>query len=75
MWNGVRRNLDMLVTIDLKGGRAQEQGVVFVENDGTVVRDITAYYSAGGGREGAAAAGPEGATARFAADLQAGRHR
>lgn len=65
MWNGVRRNLDMLMTIDLKGGRAQEQGVVFVENDGTVVRDITAYYSAGAGPEGAAAAGPEGATARF----------
>jgi hypothetical protein len=47
MWNGVRKNLDMLLTLDLAGGNAQEQGTVSVQPDGTVVRDITAYYSPG----------------------------
>jgi hypothetical protein len=66
MWNGVRKNLDMLLALDLKGGRVQEQGVVFVEPDGTVVRDITAYYSEGVRRMGdTQAVGPQGATARF----------
>ena len=26
VWNGVHKNLDMLLTMDLKSGRAQEQG-------------------------------------------------
>jgi hypothetical protein len=66
MWNGVRKNLDMLLALDLTGGRTQEQGVVFVEPDGTVVRDITAYYSEGVRRMGdTQAVGPEGATAKF----------
>lgn len=66
MWNGVHRNLDMLVALDLKGGRSQEQGILFVESDGTVVRDITAYHSEGV-RTGADArtVGPEGASAKF----------
>ena len=37
----------MLLALDLNGGRVQEQGTVYVESDGTVVRDITAYYSEG----------------------------
>ena len=66
MWNGVHKNLDMLLALDLKGGRVQEQGVVFVEPDGTVVRDITAYYSEGVRRMGdTQAVGPQGATAKF----------
>jgi len=66
MWNGVRKNLDMLLALDLEGGRVQEQGVVFVEPDGTVVRDITAYYSEGVRRMGhTQAVGPEGDTAKF----------
>jgi hypothetical protein len=47
MWNGVRRNLDMLLTLDLAGGLSQEQGSMAIAPDGTVVRDITAYYSPG----------------------------
>lgn len=66
MWNGVHKNLDMLLTLDLKGGRVQEQGVVFVESDGTVVRDITAYYSEGVRTMGdTRPVGPQGATAKF----------
>lgn len=66
MWNGVRKNLDMLLALDLEGGRIQEQGAVFVEPDGTVVRDITAYYSEGVRRMGdTQTVGPEGATAKF----------
>jgi hypothetical protein len=66
MWNGVRRNLDMLLSLDLEGGRVQEQGTVSIAPDGTVVRDITAYYSEGVGMiTTGRRAGPEGATARF----------
>lgn len=66
MWNGVHKNLDMLLALDLKGGRSQEQGVVFIESDGTVVRDITAYYSEGVRTMGSTQpVGPEGATAKF----------
>jgi hypothetical protein len=66
MWNGVHRNLDMLITLDLDGGRAQEQGTVFVSPEGTVVRDITAYYSEGVGMiTTGRRAGPEGGSAHF----------
>ena len=41
MWNGARKDLDMLVALDLNGGRAQEQGRLYVDRDGTVVREIT----------------------------------
>lgn len=67
MWNGVNKNLDMLVMLDLAGGRVQEQGTVFVGPDGTVVRDMIAVYS-----EGArlppdfdSVAGPKGSKAHF----------
>lgn len=65
MWNGKRRNFDMLLTLDLHGGRAQEQGTMSVAADGLVLRDITAYYSEGAGPPGAKPAGPEGAERRF----------
>jgi hypothetical protein len=67
MWNGVRKNLDMLVAMDLQRGLVQERGVVSVAPDGTVVRDITASYSEGAPLppRGQTSAGPAGATVRF----------
>jgi hypothetical protein len=66
MWNGVHRNLDMLLSLDLEGGRVQEQGTVSITPDGTVVRDITAYYSEGAGMVTTGRrAGPDGGVARF----------
>ncbi len=65
MWNGVRKNLDMLLAMDMDRGLVQEQGVVSVERDGTVVREITASYSEGSQPSGKPPAGPEGAKARF----------
>jgi hypothetical protein len=47
VWNGVRRNLDMLLSLDLNGGRIQEQGTISIAPDGTVTREVTAYYSEG----------------------------
>jgi hypothetical protein len=64
-WNGVRKNPDMLLSLDLSGGRVQEQGIAFVAADGTVVREITAIYSEGAQPIGQPKAGPAGATARF----------
>lgn len=53
-------------SLDLDGGRAQEQGAVSIAPDGTVLRDITAYYSEGVGMiTTGRRAGPEGGTARF----------
>lgn len=65
VWNGVHRNLDMLLSMDLEHGLVQEQGTVFVEPDGTVVREITASYSEGTHPMGQPAPGPGGATGRF----------
>jgi len=47
VWNGVKKKLDMLITVDLQNGLVQEQGTLFVEKDGTVVREITAIASDG----------------------------
>jgi hypothetical protein len=52
MWNGARKNLDMLLAVDLKGGGAQEQGTLSIQPDGTAVREITLI-------------GPSGSTGRF----------
>ncbi len=55
VWNPLRKNLDMLLTLDLEGGgRMQEQGTVSIGADGTVVREITAYSAgvAGSGSTG-----------------------
>jgi hypothetical protein len=65
VWNGVRRNLDMLLSLDLHGGRTQEQGIVSIDADGRVVREITAIYSEGARPIGQPPAPPQGATARF----------
>jgi hypothetical protein len=70
-WNGVRKNLDMLLALDLDGGRVQEQGVVSIEADGTVVRHITAFYSEGEQPIGQPVAGAGGAKARFRQTFQA----
>jgi hypothetical protein len=65
LWNGVHKNLDMLVAIDLHYGLAQEQGTLTAAADGTLTRDITAVFSAGVQPLGMAVAGPEGTTAHF----------
>ena len=65
MWNGTRGDLDMLVALDMNGGRMQEQGTMHAETDGSVVRDITAVYAAGVALAGGGQAGPKGATAHF----------
>jgi len=65
VWNGIHRNLDMLLSMDLDGGLVQEQGTVHVEPDGTVVREITATYSEGSNPIGGSRVGPAGATAGF----------
>jgi hypothetical protein len=65
MWNGVHKNLDMLVALDLNGGRAQEQGTLILEPDGTVVREHFAYLSEGVGREDGSVVGPGGASLKF----------
>ena len=65
VWNGVHKNLDMLFSMDLRSGRVQEQGTMAVGNDGTLVRDINAIYSAGVSPLGGKPAGPDGATGHF----------
>lgn len=77
LWNGVHRNLDMLLSMDLDGGGlVQEQGTLHAEPDGTVVRDITATYSEGSHPIGKSTVGPAGATARFRQTFKAdGRDR
>jgi hypothetical protein len=70
MWNGVQKNLDVLIALDLEGGRIQEKGVVQLQPDGTVVREITASYSEGVRPMGMPVAGAAGATARFRQTFQ-----
>ncbi len=65
MWNGVHKNLDMLFAMDLKSGRVQEQGTLSVAPDGSLIRDITAVYSAGIQSISGQAVGAAGATAHF----------
>jgi hypothetical protein len=65
VWNGVQRNLDMLLALDLEGGLLSERGVMSVESYGLVVRDMTAFYSEGTRPIGKKVVGPQGSTARF----------
>ena len=65
VWNGVNKNLDMLVAMDLQSGRAQEQGTFSVSADGTVVRDIKGVFSEGVRPMGAPEVGAQGATEHF----------
>lgn len=66
MWNGVSKKLDMLLMLDLSArAGVQERGTLSVGPDGTIVRDITASYSAGVTAPGGAKAGPDGATVIF----------
>jgi hypothetical protein len=65
MWNGVHKHLDMLVALDPHGGRAQEQGRMYKQEDGVVVREIAAYYSEGARTPDGAVVGARGASARF----------
>lgn len=65
MWNGVHRNLDMLLAVDLRKGLAEELGTLNVKPDGTVVREITAYFSEGVQPLGEAKVGPKGKAVHF----------
>ncbi len=68
VWNGVSKQLDFLIVLEPDSGNlVQEQGTVHVESDGTVVREITAFYSEGNAvpPKWDTAAGPEGASAQF----------
>ena len=65
VWNGIHKNLDMLMTLDLDTGRVQEQGTLSMATDSTAVRDIQATYAEGAGPMGGTPAGAAGATARF----------
>ena len=64
-WDGVHKNLAVLLSVDLQYGLAEEQGTLSVEADGTLVRDITAVYSEGVKPIGRASVGPDGATDHF----------
>ena len=59
------QNLDMLVVIDLKSGRAQEQGTFALAPDGTIVREITGVYSEGVTPIGEAQVGADGISKHF----------
>jgi hypothetical protein len=65
VWNGVHKNLDVLVTLDLQSGRAQEQGTFSVAPDGTIVREITGVFSEGVTPIGEAKVGAEGMSKHF----------
>lgn len=48
VWNGARRDLDMLFVLDpLEGGGPQEAGRVSIDDDGTVVRHVTVTGASG----------------------------
>ncbi len=42
VWNAARKNLDMLFALGMDGSGLQEQGSMFVDKDGSIVREITA---------------------------------
>ncbi len=68
VWNGVHKNLDFLLVLDPTPGHlVQEQGTMHLEPDGTVVREITAFYSEGNPAppNWDQPAGVEGATGQF----------
>jgi hypothetical protein len=47
LWNGVRGNLDLLLSLDPARGRVQERGIMRAEADGMLVREIIGTYSSG----------------------------
>jgi hypothetical protein len=64
-WNGVRKSLDMLLTVDLQYGLAEETGTFAVQPDGSVVRDITTTFAEGTAPLGEPPVGPAGETSHF----------
>ncbi|MBL8779568.1 MAG: hypothetical protein JNL06_01380 [Alphaproteobacteria bacterium] len=66
MWNGVAKNLDMLLMLDLTARAAvQERGTLSVASDGALVREISASYSEGATPIGGQRAGADGTTMHF----------
>ena len=62
MWNGVHRNLDALIAMDMEHGLVQESGTMTIV-DGAAIRESVATYSQGVSA-GGPLAGPAGATNR-----------
>ena len=52
VWNALNDNLDMLFSVDLNGGKVQEQGTLSIKDDGTLVREINAVYPGPNGAGG-----------------------
>lgn len=65
VWNSVHKRFDMLVAIGMNGPGFEEQGSLSVEGDGTVVREITAFFPQGTPGMGQSAPSPSSGTARF----------
>jgi hypothetical protein len=66
MWNGVAKNLDMLLMLDLsERASVQERGTLSLAPDGTLVREINASYSEGATPIGGQKAGANGTTVHF----------
>lgn len=65
VWNGVHKNLDMLLAMDLHSGRAAEEGTFSLADDGTVVREINGIFSEGVQPIGGSPAGPAGTIEHF----------
>ena len=65
VWNSVHKKFDMLVATGMNGPGFQEQGSLSVEPDGTVVREITAYFPAGVLGMGMSAESSKTGTAKF----------
>lgn len=61
LWNGVRGDLDMLLNLDPVGGKVNERGRVWVDQDGVVIRDVIATYAPGVGGPDGKKVGPGGA--------------
>lgn len=65
VWNSVHKKFDMLVATGLNGPGFEEQGSLSIEPDGTVVREITAFFPEGTLGMGQSAATPTSGTAKF----------
>ena len=65
MWNGVTKNLAMLLAMDLQSGHAAEQGTFSISADGTAVRDLKGVFSEGTQPIGESPVGPNIAIEHF----------
>ena len=64
-WNGITDKLDMLLVVDLRYGRALEEGTFSVQRDGSFVRDIKTAFGEGTVPLGERPVGPGGKAEHF----------